>query len=250
MPLDLCIGIGLDTGGQARFGPSSLSPVAWYDPSDQATLFQDSAGTTPVTATGQPVGKMLDKSGNGNHLTQATAASRPTYTLSGEIAWLAFDGVDDYLAGTLPIASVGGNISKTAFGAVRIAAVPAVLFDYGLAATALANFGLRADGAGGKRQTFQWAAELNSTSAWTANDEVWTGIKSGNLLSFKTDQAADGGPTDLGTGNITANTFVVGRRLDAADLLNGRLYGLIIVAGNPSPAPAITWLAAKQGRTL
>ena len=35
---------------------------AWYDPSDWNTLFQDAAGTTPVTAVGQPVGLMLDKS--------------------------------------------------------------------------------------------------------------------------------------------------------------------------------------------
>jgi hypothetical protein len=35
---------------------------AWYDPSDLTTLFQDSNGTTPVTADGQPVGLMLDKS--------------------------------------------------------------------------------------------------------------------------------------------------------------------------------------------
>ena len=34
----------------------------WYDPSDLSTLFQDSAGTTPVTAVEQPVGLMLDKS--------------------------------------------------------------------------------------------------------------------------------------------------------------------------------------------
>ena len=32
-----------------------------YDPSDLSTLWQDSAGTTPVTAAGQPVGLMLDK---------------------------------------------------------------------------------------------------------------------------------------------------------------------------------------------
>lgn len=32
-----------------------------YDPSDLSTLFQDSAGTTPVTAVEQPVGLMLDK---------------------------------------------------------------------------------------------------------------------------------------------------------------------------------------------
>ncbi len=36
-------------------------PGAWYDPSDLSTLFQDSAGTVPVTAVEQPVGLMLDK---------------------------------------------------------------------------------------------------------------------------------------------------------------------------------------------
>ena len=50
---------------------------AWYDPSDFSTLYQDSTGTTPVTAVEQPVGRMLDRSGRGNHATQATSASRP-----------------------------------------------------------------------------------------------------------------------------------------------------------------------------
>lgn len=35
---------------------------AWYDPSDLSTLFQEAYGTTPVTAVGQPVGLILDKS--------------------------------------------------------------------------------------------------------------------------------------------------------------------------------------------
>jgi hypothetical protein len=33
----------------------------WLDPSDFSTLYQDAAGTTPVTAVGQPVGLALDK---------------------------------------------------------------------------------------------------------------------------------------------------------------------------------------------
>lgn len=33
-----------------------------YDPNDLTTLYQDAAGTIPVTAAGQPVGLMLDKS--------------------------------------------------------------------------------------------------------------------------------------------------------------------------------------------
>ena len=35
---------------------------AWFDPEDISTMFQDSAGTTPVTALEQPVGLWLDKS--------------------------------------------------------------------------------------------------------------------------------------------------------------------------------------------
>jgi hypothetical protein len=50
---------------------------AWYDPSDYSTLFQDSAGTTPVTGVEQFVGLMLDKSGRGNHAFQTTSAKRP-----------------------------------------------------------------------------------------------------------------------------------------------------------------------------
>lgn len=41
-----------------------------------ATLFQDAAGTIPVTAVEQPVGRILDKSGRGNHASQANTPSR------------------------------------------------------------------------------------------------------------------------------------------------------------------------------
>jgi hypothetical protein len=58
---------------------AASEPGAWYDPSDLTTLFQDSAGTTPVTAPNQTVGLMLDKSGRGNHATQATLGQRSTY---------------------------------------------------------------------------------------------------------------------------------------------------------------------------
>ena len=44
----------------ALFNASEVG--VWYDPSDLSTLYQDSAGTTPVTNVEQPVGLMLDKS--------------------------------------------------------------------------------------------------------------------------------------------------------------------------------------------
>ena len=56
---------------------------AWYDASDLSTMFQDAAGTLPVYMPGQgqidpPVGRILDKSGRGNHAYQTTTTSRPT----------------------------------------------------------------------------------------------------------------------------------------------------------------------------
>lgn len=63
----------------------------WYDPSDLSTLFQDAAGTIPVTGVEQPVGRMLDKSGRGNHASQATTTARPILSarvnLLGNTPW-------------------------------------------------------------------------------------------------------------------------------------------------------------------
>lgn len=85
----------------AAFTPTDLgaSLAAWYDANDITTLFQDSAGTTPVTADNDPVGKMNDKSGNARHLLQATAGFRPLYKTAvvGSKAALRLDGVDDLM---------------------------------------------------------------------------------------------------------------------------------------------------------
>jgi len=55
--------------GIALFSPASLfasgEEGVWYDPSDLSTMYQDSAGTTPVTGLEQPVGLLLDKSKGG-----------------------------------------------------------------------------------------------------------------------------------------------------------------------------------------
>lgn len=53
-------------------------PGLWIDPSDLSTLFQDTAGTIPVTAPGQQVALALDKSGREGRVIQPTALARPT----------------------------------------------------------------------------------------------------------------------------------------------------------------------------
>lgn len=71
----------------------------YYDPNDLNTMFQDAAGTIPVTAAGQPVGLMRDKSGRNNHAFQTVSASRPILQRNATTGayYLAFDGADDFL---------------------------------------------------------------------------------------------------------------------------------------------------------
>lgn len=108
----LCIG-NLFGGGEQG---------AWYDPSDLSTLFQDAAGTVPVTAMEQPVGRMLDKSGRGNHAFQATTTKRgvvsrrvnlwqSTENLSS--VW-GFNGSTVTAAGTAPTGSAAWLMSDSA----------------------------------------------------------------------------------------------------------------------------------------
>ena len=68
--------------------------TVWLDPSDISTLFQERTGasaSTPATL-GDPVGTVLDKSGNGNHATAPSDGARPTLSkdMLG-IFYLSFD---------------------------------------------------------------------------------------------------------------------------------------------------------------
>jgi hypothetical protein len=77
-------------------GGGTFYEGAWYDPSDLTTLYQDAAGTTPVTGTGQPVGLMLDKSKgltlgsdvvtNGTFDTDSNWDKGSHWTISGGVA--------------------------------------------------------------------------------------------------------------------------------------------------------------------
>ena len=91
---------------------------AWYDPSDITTLFQDVAGTIPVTASGQSVARINDKSGNNAHATQSDPTKCPTYyNYPGTVySALHFDGVDDFMVtGSLNFTGTNKVTATTGF---------------------------------------------------------------------------------------------------------------------------------------
>jgi hypothetical protein len=98
----------LNQGG-ASFSPlATPSLAAWWDLTDLSTLFTDAARTTPVVANNDPIGGVTDKSGGGSHLSIATAGLRPLYKagIYGALGAALFDGVDDELHSTGPVASI------------------------------------------------------------------------------------------------------------------------------------------------
>ena len=106
-PLD---GFASPFGPQRGFNPLRIfandEPGVWFEANDANTLFTDVAGTTPVTTPGDAVALQLDKSGRGNHRTQATTAARPLYALH------PVGGVRNLLVSTDTLATQ--NVSVTA----------------------------------------------------------------------------------------------------------------------------------------
>ena len=110
-----------DIGGYIPIGVSISYPLslfsageqgAWYDPSDMSTMFQDSAGTTPVTAVEQPVGLIYDKSPRGNDAFQTTATKRPI--LSARVNLLT--KTEDFSGWDLSDATVSSNVTTSPNG--------------------------------------------------------------------------------------------------------------------------------------
>lgn len=259
------LGINISLTGQSSgFGPASLFSAGqiggWYDPSDLNTLFQDSAGTTPVTAAGQPVGLMLDKSGRGNHATQTTAGSRPLYQIDGNgRPYLSFDGVDDFLvtptitpgidksqvfvglrklsdAATGMVVETSNNFNSNA-GSVAISAPNGTLPRY--------SFSSRGTG-------IATAVTGNSYTAPITN--VLTGI--GEIATDTSILRVNGvqivsNANDQGTGNYLAYPMYIGRRAGTLQPFNGYLYSLIVRFG-PTMAPEAiasteAWVNSKTG---
>jgi len=108
---------GLMLGGKGQHKPYIFKPEdlfflgeqgAYYSPVDISTLFQDAAGTTPVTVDGDPVGLAVDKSGNEVNAAQSISASRPVYNVYP--SRLSLDKVDDELIITVPTGGWNGTM--------------------------------------------------------------------------------------------------------------------------------------------
>lgn len=205
----------------------------WYDPSDFSTMFQDAAGTVPVTAAGQPVGKILDKSGKGNHLTQAVEANRPTLVVDTLGYYrLSYDGVNDLESATIDFSAsdkltiaatfktaVASDYSVMSFGSVT---TEAGTFDFGtylggaiLYRSGAAPFGARATASFGA-STITTLATCNLGGATQATENPTLRVDGAQF------DLTDYGSGDTGGGNFGEYTFKLGGGITQLD---GYIYG-------------------------
>ena len=244
------------------FTPADLFASAekggWWDPSDFSTMFQDTAGTTPVTATGQSVARINDKSGNAKHLLQSTAGSRPTLQQDGAGKYyLDFDGTADFMSVTA--VDLSGTDAATAIAGVRKSsdAAAGIIFEHSASSTVTsgtiamfapltgASFAFRHKGSGGAD------ASAGGNPAPMLAVVSGSGDISGDLNQIRVNGGLAGQNTiDQGTGNLTSQTFYVGARAGTSLFFAGRLYGLIVRAAtttNATLATAEAWMNEKTG---
>lgn len=232
---------------------------AWWDPSDFSTMFQDTAATVPVTATGQTVARINDKSGNAKHLLQATAGSRPTLQQDGAGKYyLDFDGIADFMS--VANFDLSTTDAATAIAGVRKStdAAMGVIFELSASSTftngtiamfsalsAGANFGFRHKGTAG----------ADSTTSGNPAPMLAVVAGTGKIATDLNQCRVNGGlaarnTLDQGTGNLRNDTLYVGMRGGSTLPFAGRLYGLIIrgaTTTNATLATAEAWMNEKTG---
>jgi hypothetical protein len=223
-------------------------------------MYQDSAGTTPVTAVEQPVGLIQDKSGRGNHASQSTSASRPVLKQDGNGSYyLSFDGVDDFLQ-TSTI-TPGTDKVQVFVGLRKLSDAASGIF-IEMSATVNSNAGtINLFAPSGAAANYTTASRGSAAAVVASYTNAAIAAPVTNQVTVLSDISGDSlilrangsdvaqSTSDQGTGNFTAQQFYIGRRAGASTPYNGNLYSLITRFGSNLDAATIgnaeTWVNGK-----
>jgi hypothetical protein len=205
--------------------PASLPGlILWAEP--DATHTYTDAGTTLVSADGQAVYQLNDKSGNGNHLIQATSGNRPTYKTGSGKPYLQFTAANSTRMDTASNVAAGDGSGQN-YMALSIV-VDSIASANGIAActSILRTFG------GGDGST--WLVESTGTSefgpvvtAGTAFTMIGNSGSSSAEVFFN--NTTDGATTNSTALSTTATPFTLGK--SPSEFLGGRIYAVVYGSG-------------------
>lgn len=235
----------------SSFDPAQLFAAGeqggYYDVSDITTLYQDLAGTTPVTATGQTVGKILDKSGRARHLFAPTDAQRPIYTVNGSLIYLLFDGTDDYMLEAGSPSSIVKPLTLAAAANCGVSGNKILVGDTLRTEISINTVGGTVYAGGSSISTSGLSTSVNV-------DRVFVGVNNGDATSTIAVNNLQTTAGNAGTNNLT-KIGIMGTGAGGGNLRStGRFYaGVIRGGGNLTVyqmANLKNWLAAKMGISI
>ncbi|MFM6669133.1 MAG: hypothetical protein ACKPJO_03205 [Dolichospermum sp.] len=198
--------------GRKLLTPAQISTDLWLDAADSSTIILN----------GSTVSQWRDKSGNGRHATQATAANQPAYQATGLNGrpTIGFDGTNDALLSSFSLA-----LPATVIVVFRINAYKSFGVIYGNATTntlglhssnaALYNFDAIA--------VRTLSTTLNTTpmmvaSTWSSN-QIQSHVNGGNAFTFS-------------TSNPNFTGLVIGDASVGSQTLNGSISEIVITSAN------------------
>jgi hypothetical protein len=228
----------------------------FFDPSDEATLFKDTAGTVPVTADGDLVALMRDKSGNNNHATQSDSSSRPAFRTNGTLSWLESSGTQGFEFPSVSLASDA------------VDSMSAVMVTGGAGAYRAIWSGRGSSTAG----DIIYATNGNDWEYWSgdgANFNSKLGTRTVNLneaVTIHTSRSSNGNKSIDADGTVVSDTGVTvgttsgpnrllvgGNTTEAQSFgMSGLFYAFIMLNRNLTPAEIVEvkqYMAEKSGAT-
>jgi len=244
---------------------SALSDAKfWADLSLSAARFQNFAGTTAVTADGQPFARINDRAGSSNGLGTSVAASMPMYRTDGVLHWAQADGVDDFWQSLAPL-DLSATSQATVIAGVRKEsdASTAVICEHSASFGNVGTFALNGptspgfDNFGATINTGAIKSAVNAAGQVSPASRVVTGVFDGTadpsaklrVNGVQTSSQA----TASGSAKFLSATLNVFRRNATSNPFTGRLYGLIVI-GRLLSASELSlcerWMASKTGVTL
>lgn len=225
----------------------------WWDAADLSRMWQDTAGTVPVTASGDPVARWDGQRGLVS-LQQATASRRPLYQTASGLHWLQFAAATFGSLISAAALNLTGTDALTVCAAVQKPGDDAArpVFEHGKArvdAPGAAQPGYRAYYGGSTQASLIVSAgyPAPATHVLTLRGDV-----SDSAADLRINGAAAASvTTGLGTGALSNVALQVGRNSGGSAFFNGKLYALVVRGAlTADPSGVEGWAAGKSGVTL
>lgn len=228
----------------------------WWSFRDTDYMYSDVARTTKISSSGTGVAALDDRSGNGNHLFQSTAGSRPTATLSGGIWKGVFDGGDLMKLDSSASLDVGTTTVVTVIATLtQSGGTLQTVFETGRPVTGagfsmVTNYDAAGNVGGGIGSASPTAYNYRKVSGLTTTPRsnvfsmvIDTTQAEADEFAFRVDSVDQSSTSVASSGSVTGNVrsasdFTLGATTIDSSKFNDDLYDLIIVEGDKSASLA------------